>query len=74
MRFKFYRERMKFTQDDVALTLGIDRSSVAKWETGKALPRGLLLFRVAELYGCTVDELLRPEVPERGMMANVETR
>ena len=79
MGFKFYRERKKFTQDDVAEVLGIDRSSVAKWETGKVLPRGLLMLRVAELYGCTVDDLLRAEpqerieTPEQTVLAGAET-
>ena len=46
-------------QEDVASALGVDRSSVAKWETGKAVPRATMLIKLADLFGCTVDELLR---------------
>ena len=52
------RKEKGFTQDDLAVELGIDRSTVAKWETGKAYPRASLLPKIAEILGCTVDELL----------------
>lgn len=52
------RQNAGFTQEYVALKLGIVRSSVAKWETGASLPRSSLLCRIAVLYGCPVDDLL----------------
>ena len=39
--------------------LGINQSTVHLWEVGKTKPRGALLIKVAELYGCTTDELLK---------------
>lgn len=34
---------------------------VFQWEKGQTLPRASLLPTIAELYGCTVDELLKKE-------------
>lgn len=45
------------TQDQLAEKLGVDRSTVAKWELGKSYPRTSLLPRISEVLGCTVDEL-----------------
>ena len=59
-KFKVYREKAGITQAVVAQTLELqDKSTVAKWETDVALPRAELLPKIAALYGCTVDELLR---------------
>lgn len=46
------------TQEQVAAELGINRSTVAKWETGVAMPRTDKLRRLAAAYGCTVDDLM----------------
>lgn len=57
--FALIRKERKMLQEDVASALGVDRSSVAKWETGKAVPRATMLIKLADLFHCTVDELLR---------------
>lgn len=51
------REAAGLTQGRVADLLGMERSGVAKWETGVALPRADKLPILAKLYGCTIDEL-----------------
>lgn len=38
---------------------GSKESTVAMWEIGKAMPRAALLPKLADILGCTVDELLR---------------
>lgn len=45
------------TQDQLAEKLGVDRSTVTKWELGKSYPRASLLPKISEILGCTVDEL-----------------
>lgn len=52
-----WRELAKLTQEEVAKELGMERSGVAKWEAGVALPRADKLPILAKLYGCTIDEL-----------------
>jgi DNA-binding XRE family transcriptional regulator len=46
-------------QVDAAEMLNVDQTAVSKWETGASLPRPPTLLKLATLYGCTVDELLR---------------
>lgn len=60
------RERLKLgmTQADLAGALGVDPSTVAKWESEKAYPRADLLPKIANLLGCTIDELYADE-PEK---------
>ena len=58
-QFKAKREKAGITQADVAQFLCLqDKSTISKWETGESLPRAEMLPKIAELYGCTVDELL----------------
>ena len=61
MSFVNQRKQAKMSQMEVARALGVDQSSVCLWETGKTMPRANLLLRLAELYHCTVDELLSPD-------------
>lgn len=53
------RNEVKLKQEDIARALDIDRSTVAKWETGRSLPRAELLVRLAKVLGCSIDELMR---------------
>ena len=61
MSFKKAREKSGLTQQDLATTLGVDQSAVCLWETGKTQPRAKLLPRIAEIFKCTVDDLLSPD-------------
>lgn len=61
MSFKSAREKVGMSQNEAAKALGIDQSTVCLWEIGKTYPRASLLLKVSELYGCTVEELLKKE-------------
>lgn len=63
MNFKQLRLSRNMTQEDVATQLGVQRSTVAMWETTNARPRASMLVKLAALYGCTVDDLLRDTAP-----------
>lgn len=58
MFLKDRRTHAGLRQEDIAAELGIDRSTVAKWEAGESLPRADKLPQLARLLNCTVDELL----------------
>lgn len=58
--FEAMRRRAGFTQESAAARLSLDRSTISKWETGEAFPRGETLKAVSELYGCSIDDLFRP--------------
>lgn len=47
------------TQSEAAKALGVEPSAVGKWERGEAKPRIERLPAIAELYGCTVEDLLK---------------
>ena len=59
MSFVLARNNAGLSQREAAAELNGSDAAVCMWETGKTLPRAGLLPRIAELYGCSVDELLR---------------
>ena len=61
MCISLYRKQKRMTQNELAQLLNVDRSTVAKWENGKSLPRTEILIKLADLFGCTIDELVRGE-------------
>ena len=57
------RMQKGITQIQLASDLGVDKSTVAKWETGKAFPRADLLPKIADLLGCSIDQLFGRDTP-----------
>lgn len=51
------RRKNNLTQAEVAITLGVSASSVAKWETTNTYPRAELLPALADLLHCSIDDL-----------------
>jgi len=50
---------MGLTQERFGEMLGVSNQAVSKWESGAALPDVMLLPRIAEIFGITIDELYR---------------
>ncbi len=63
------RKKNGFSQEELADKLGISRQSVSKWERAEASPDTDNLILLAELYGVTLDELLRGESTASGSSA-----
>ena len=61
MTLKEFRENSGLRQVDVADKLDVDQAAVSHWESGKTRPSRKYHARIAKLYGCTVDELLRTD-------------
>lgn len=59
MSIKEKRQANNLTQEELAKIMGVDRSTVTKWENGQANPKINALPILADHLGCTVDELLR---------------
>ncbi len=55
---KFY----KITQDELATSLKVTRQAVSKWETGATIPDVEMLVQLSELYGVTINEILRADI------------
>lgn len=58
MAFKAARERAGKSVLEVSHILGVSPQAVYQWEWGETTPRLSFLGKMAEMYGCTVDELL----------------
>ena len=54
-----YRLNFGWTQAQVAEHLGVQPSAVTMWETGVRKPNIVTLKKLAQLFGCTTDELLK---------------
>lgn len=61
MSIKEHRKSLEMTQKDLALLLGVNRTTVTMWETGKAYPAVETLIKLSEIFNCTIDELVRGE-------------
>jgi len=53
------RRRFRITQDEVAERLAVSRQAVSKWETGASIPEVGQLLALSEMYGVTVNDILR---------------
>lgn len=56
------RKYYKMTQDELANRLGISRQAVSKWETGSSLPDIELLIQISDLYGVTVNDIVKADI------------
>lgn len=52
---------MGWSQDELAEKLFVTRQSVSKWENGQNYPSIEILIKVSDLFGLTIDELLRSD-------------
>lgn len=51
------RESLHITQQALAESVCVDRSTVAKWETGEAMPRVDKLPEIAKILNCDINDL-----------------
>ncbi|MCC8131323.1 MAG: helix-turn-helix domain-containing protein [Oscillospiraceae bacterium] len=58
------RTRAGMTQLELAEKLNYSDKSVSKWERAEALPDVIVLRNIADIFGVTVDYLVRPHDPE----------
>ena len=53
------RKSKGMTQQELADKLGVTNKAVSKWETGEAFPETSQLVPLSDIFGVTVDDLLR---------------
>lgn len=58
-RLKKYRIKSGLTQEELAEKMGVSRQAVAKWERGESIPDIDSCMKLADIYGTTVDMLVR---------------
>ena len=59
------RTQLGLSQGELAEKLEVSRQSVSKWETAQSVPELDKLIRLADLFGVSVDELVREGEPPR---------
>ena len=61
-RLKELRMERNWTQGQLAKKIGVTRTAVVKWESGKAYPTAEKLIELACIFKCQVDYLLCDKV------------
>lgn len=56
------RKENNYTQEQLAELLGVSRQSISKYESDMVFPETEKLIRLSDLFGCTVDYLLKENV------------
>lgn len=54
-----YRKNANLSQEELAEKIGVSRQAVSKWERGEASPDTDNLIALSEVYGVTLDELVK---------------
>ena len=67
------RRQKGLSQEDVAEALDVSRQAVSRWETGAAAPTTDNLIRLSQLYGVSLDALIRSEPLPQPEVVPVET-
>lgn len=68
------RKAHQYTQSDLAEKLGVSYQAVSKWERGENLPDVYTLLNLADIYGITVDEILRGRLIDKDLTKKVHKR
>ena len=60
-----YRKELGITQESLAQRLEVTNQAVSKWESDQCCPDVMLLPRLADIFGITIDELFGRPAPEK---------
>ena len=63
-----YRRIMGITQESLAQQLEVTNQAVSKWESDQCCPDVLLLPRLADIFGISIDALFERETPEKNQV------
>lgn len=66
INLRYLRNRNGLSQEEVAEKIGVSRQSVAKWENGDSLPDILNCEALADLYGVSLNDLVRFDPEKEG--------
>ncbi|MGN0960620.1 MAG: helix-turn-helix domain-containing protein [Christensenellales bacterium] len=53
------RIKKKMTQTQLADLIGVTSNAVSQYESGKRIPKIHILKKIANVLGCTIDDLLK---------------
>ena len=55
------RKENNYTQEQLAVMLGVSRQAISKWENDVAYPETDKILKLSELFGCSTDYILRED-------------
>lgn len=58
MGFKKAREAAGISMQEAAAQIGVSFQAISLWENGKTMPKASKLLKIAEVYGCSVNDLI----------------
>ena len=58
------RKQKGFSQEELANRLNVSRQTISKWEVGESTPDMEKLAAISDLFGVSLDELVKGEAPE----------
>ena len=58
----YLREQRGMSQSQLAARLDVSRQSVAKWEAEKSYPEMEKLIKICDIFGCSMDDLVRGDL------------
>ena len=68
------RQALGLSQEELAQRLYVSRVTVSHWETGRTLPDVQSMLLLANLFGTTIDEMVRGDVDEMREMVEKDER
>lgn len=60
-----YRKMAKMTQGELAERLSFSDKSISKWERGDAVPDVVVLYKMCEIFGITLNDIISAEEPKK---------
>lgn len=58
-KLQLLRKQNGYSQEQLADKIGIARQTISKWETGQAVPELNGLIQLSNLYGVTIDSMVK---------------
>ena len=61
------RKKNNWSQEELAEKLDVSRQTVSKWESSKSIPELDKLVKLSEIYGISLDELIKDKFQEKAV-------
>ena len=61
-RVKIERNKRDWSQEELAEKLYVSRQAISKWENGQNYPSIEIIITISDIFGLTIDELLRNDM------------
>ena len=68
------RKKNNWSQEELAEKLDVSRQTVSKWESSKSIPELDKLVKLSEIYGISLDELIKDKFQEKAVFNKKKIR